>query len=293
MVRRVKAYLKSMKVITDEDILHKMSLECEPPLGGIPSSNPHPQPIQPLQARKRTSSPSPSAVSSTSSTPSHHSTERRTLTISPQKFGAASPQAVKKLLALSEQTKPRPKPNHTSSMERGEQLQHSPTGSGTSNQPPPKPERATVVEQPTTPVNLTSESSSVTGRPRDGGGASATKLKIRKVQNSIGSVTSTDSGLGPERVERIGRNHSESPQLQARRRYHNHYHGQKHGHGRSLTVHHAIPVSVCPGSPGGGYYAPLPLPRHQLRLNQLTLHPAYYAHHHQQDDDDETQVSAV
>ena len=54
--------------------------------------------------------------------------------------------------------------------------------------------------------------------------------------------------------------------------------------GRSLTVHHAIPVSVCPGSPGGGYYAPLPLPRHQLRLNQLTLHPAYYAHHHQQDD---------
>ena len=26
-------------------------------------------------------------------------------------------------------------------MERGEQLQHSPTGSGTSNQPPPKPER--------------------------------------------------------------------------------------------------------------------------------------------------------
>ena len=147
-------------------------------------------------------------------------------------IGAASPQAVKKLLALSEQTKPRPKPNHTSSMERGEQLQHSPTGSGTSNQPPPKPERATVVEQPTTPVNLTSESSSVTGRPRDGGGASATKLKIRKVQNSIGSVTSTDSGLGPERVERIGRNHSESPQLQARRRYHNHYHGQKHGHGK-------------------------------------------------------------
>ena len=44
MVRRVKAYLKSMKVITDEDILHKMSLECEPPLGGIPT-NPHPQPL--------------------------------------------------------------------------------------------------------------------------------------------------------------------------------------------------------------------------------------------------------
>ena len=95
--------------------------------------------------------------------------------------------------------------------------------------PPPKPDRV-VIEQPTTPVNLTSESSSVTGRPRDGSNVS--KTKIRKVQNSIGSVTSTDSGLGPERAERIGRNHSESPQLQARRRYHNHYHGQKHGHGK-------------------------------------------------------------
>jgi len=35
MVRRVKAYLKSMKVITDEDELHKMSLECEPPQAGM------------------------------------------------------------------------------------------------------------------------------------------------------------------------------------------------------------------------------------------------------------------
>ena len=34
MVRRVKAYLKNMKVITDEDKLHAMSLECEPPIGG-------------------------------------------------------------------------------------------------------------------------------------------------------------------------------------------------------------------------------------------------------------------
>ena len=44
MVRRVKAYLKTMKVITDEDELHKMSLECEPPLGGIPA-HPHPPPM--------------------------------------------------------------------------------------------------------------------------------------------------------------------------------------------------------------------------------------------------------
>ena len=35
MVRRVKAYLNHMRVITDEDKLHQMSLECEPPVGGI------------------------------------------------------------------------------------------------------------------------------------------------------------------------------------------------------------------------------------------------------------------
>ena len=42
MVRRVKAYLKTMKVITNEEELHKMSQECEPPLGGLP---PPPPPI--------------------------------------------------------------------------------------------------------------------------------------------------------------------------------------------------------------------------------------------------------
>ena len=36
MVRRVKAYLKCMRVITDEEELHKMSMECEPPQGGFP-----------------------------------------------------------------------------------------------------------------------------------------------------------------------------------------------------------------------------------------------------------------
>ena len=36
MVRRVKAYLNNMKIITDEERLHQMSLECEPPVGGVP-----------------------------------------------------------------------------------------------------------------------------------------------------------------------------------------------------------------------------------------------------------------
>ena len=44
MVRRVKAYLCKMPVITDEDCLHKMSLEVEPP---PPSS------IQPQQQQQQ------------------------------------------------------------------------------------------------------------------------------------------------------------------------------------------------------------------------------------------------
>lgn len=30
MVRRVKAYLSNLKVVTDEDQMHAMSVECEP-----------------------------------------------------------------------------------------------------------------------------------------------------------------------------------------------------------------------------------------------------------------------
>jgi hypothetical protein len=39
MVRRVKAYLKNMKLITDEEKLHSMSLEIEPPAGGLQQSS--------------------------------------------------------------------------------------------------------------------------------------------------------------------------------------------------------------------------------------------------------------
>ena len=88
MVRRVKAYLKSMKVITDEEELHRMSLEVEPPSGGLP---PPPPPVIPT-IRKRNPSPSPSAVSSTSSTPSHYSNGEdkrlgQCLAGAPNKFG--------------------------------------------------------------------------------------------------------------------------------------------------------------------------------------------------------------
>ena len=88
-------------------------------------------------------------------------------------------------------------------------------------------------DQPT-PVNLTSESSSVSGRPKEAGCVkSQTKVKVRKMQNSIGSVTSTDSGYG-QGFERLERQHSESPQLPPRRRYHQHYHRQQH-HGNNSS----------------------------------------------------------
>ena len=84
--------LYHLQVITDEEELHKMSMECEPPLGGLPpppplstvafypnlEDRPNYQPIwsisYPTQTRKRNPSPTPSAASSASSTPSHYST---------------------------------------------------------------------------------------------------------------------------------------------------------------------------------------------------------------------------
>lgn len=60
MVRRVKAYLNNLQVITDETKLHEMSLECEGAASGT-SSGPG------SQRGKRHASPAPSTTSSTSS----------------------------------------------------------------------------------------------------------------------------------------------------------------------------------------------------------------------------------
>ena len=262
MVRRVKAYLKSMKVIFDEEELHRMSQEVEPPSGGLaPPALPVLNTVKisttrksPLnnnfQVRKRNPSPSPSAASSSSSTPSQysHAEDKRLgqyLAAAPNKFGqirglkipseifkfsivsgAASPHAVKKLLSLSEQSsKPRQKAHP--SLEREAASGGSQVGGG---QPRSEAGSGTVKADQPTPVNLTSESSSVSGRPKEAGVKGQAKVKVRKIQNSIGSVTSTDSGYGLERLER---QHSESPQLPPRRRYHQHYQRQQH-HGNNL-----------------------------------------------------------
>ncbi|XP_065216720.1 rap guanine nucleotide exchange factor 6-like isoform X2 [Planococcus citri] len=95
MVRRVKAYLAKIKVITDEEKLHELSIQCENLVTG-PSSYSGNAPL-----RKCNPSPTLSTASSTSST-----SEGRKATA--PKFGSASPQTVRKLLSLSEQCKTRP-----------------------------------------------------------------------------------------------------------------------------------------------------------------------------------------
>lgn len=102
MVRRVKAYLNNLKVITDEDKLHELSMQCEPHGNSAPNT---------VTIRKRHPSPTLSTTSSTSST----SEGKKNLAANSAnpKFGAASPQAVKKILSLAEPTKTRPhQPRH-------------------------------------------------------------------------------------------------------------------------------------------------------------------------------------
>jgi Rap guanine nucleotide exchange factor 2 len=93
MVRKVKAYLNNIQIIKDEEKLHMMSLECEPAIVvSAPNS---------VTIRKRHPSPTLSTTSSTSSKSDQHKN------VGP-KFGTASPQAVKKMLSLAENSKTRP-----------------------------------------------------------------------------------------------------------------------------------------------------------------------------------------
>lgn len=113
MVRRVKAYLNNLQIITDEMKLHEMSLECEGNTSNSSSNTAIPR-------GKRHPSPAPSTTSSNSSasderkpTAKFGKNSYRTRIIFLTKpsvtfLGSASPQAVRKLLALSESTKTRP-----------------------------------------------------------------------------------------------------------------------------------------------------------------------------------------
>ncbi|KAJ8976255.1 hypothetical protein NQ317_001889 [Molorchus minor] len=185
MVRRVKAYLNNLQVETDEAKLHEMSLECEGATAGG-SSGPG------TQRSKRHASPAPSTTSSTSSA----SDERK------PKFGSASPQAVRKLLALSETTKTRPhQPRAPTTLINATQPSpavrrapsatgsyssygsHSSSSSGAGGRAMHERSHSDT-PTPLPSVALSAESSSVT---------SLSNLPLRKTLTS-GSVTSSDSG---------------------------------------------------------------------------------------------------
>ncbi|KAJ1521489.1 hypothetical protein ONE63_003154 [Megalurothrips usitatus] len=149
MVRRVKAYLTNMRIVRDEEKLHALSLQCEPS-GSAPGSNPP-------HRHRRHPSPTLSTTSSASSVSSASAGEGRRSAA--PKFGTASPQAVRKMLALSEPGKTRPhQPRHPGPM---------------------------AIPSGFSPGALRrAESSSVT---------SLSNLPLRKTLTS-GSVTSSDSG---------------------------------------------------------------------------------------------------
>ncbi|CAH1955339.1 unnamed protein product [Acanthoscelides obtectus] len=210
MVRRVKAYLNNLHVETDEQRLHEMSLECEPAaaatttttsgggasgVGGMAAGMMGSMTGAGIRG-KRHPSPAPSTTSSTSSAGGGE--ERKTTA----KFGSASPQAVRKLLALSEPTKTRPHqpraPGHVISANQPSPVvrrapsatgsyssygSHSSSSSGAGGRAMHERSHSDT-PTPLPSVALSAESSSVT---------SLSNLPLRKTVTS-GSVTSSDSG---------------------------------------------------------------------------------------------------
>nr|CAD7394592.1 unnamed protein product [Timema cristinae] len=337
MVRRVKAYLNNMRVLTDEDKLHILSLECEPS-GSAPNSAP---------VRKRHPSPTLSTTSSTSSTsegkkcPPGTKFDLHCSYICVNYYlcvdwlvhlvpGAASPQAVRKMLALSEPGKTRPhQPRHPPPLPLPGLAGHHPL----SPSPSPGSHRRVASsvlpgvvtreqhgggrslhershsDTPTLPVDLNAESSSVT---------SLSNLPLRKTLTS-GSVTSSDSGHSTQLDSHsgssleVGHLGSCSPPPQHRRHsvMQVAYSPPSKLWARPPPFPHA--VAVLPPVPMHGSMPPPreipPRPRqppaynvaaHMARLQRLGrahshegVTGGYYHTDPEEDDDEDAQVSAV
>ncbi|XP_055922123.1 rap guanine nucleotide exchange factor 2 isoform X3 [Eupeodes corollae] len=202
MVRRVKAYLNNMKVITDEDALHRLSIECEPSAtsssgggaGGSISGSSAPNSVT---IRKRHPSPTLSTTSSTSSTSEGRKGEpTKTRPYQPRHPGIMLPLVGHPHTlhyALHSSISPSPSPGS-----------HRRMGSGTGV---PATGNRTVHERshsdtptPLPSVDLSAESSSVT---------SFGNLPLRK-NIASGSVTSSDSGHGSYVQPDVHLNYNES-----------------------------------------------------------------------------------
>ncbi|XP_076045359.1 rap guanine nucleotide exchange factor 6-like isoform X2 [Oratosquilla oratoria] len=322
MVRRVKAYLSNLRIITDEEQLRNMSVECEPGAessrsgasGSIsaPSTNP--------QTRKRHHSPTPSTTSSTSST-SHTSDSKKTTA----KFGAASPASMRKIMSLAEsKTKPYhgPRPSNPSHHSLSPSPSPGPPRRGGSSDsssfnPPKSSHERSHSDTPAVPVNLSPESSSVTSLSN-----------LRKSLTSGQSCGSEPELVGPEWERKLVwcSKHSAGHMIN-HPGVHQKLRSVNSSEGPSFQgeTDSGISTSSLEGGVGGstfdgGHYPPSPPSHHrrfshqpgvpnrhdrmrrppdytatQMRMNhgmRTLSHDGYYTHH-QEDDDEEAQVSAV
>merc|ERR1719154_1058004 len=162
MVRKVKAYLAHVNIITDEEVLHRTSVEEEPPLTKISMVSAS---TSSLRSGGKPPSPSPSRSSSISQV----SEGKKSLASG--KFGAASPERERKLLSLAESG---PQTKRVAKLSKS-----SYSLSVTSTSPGPSPvimrregmggstksHERSHSDTPPVPVGLTAESSSVASLP--------------------------------------------------------------------------------------------------------------------------------
>lgn len=225
MVRKVKAYLANIQVNEDEEILHRMSVEVEPPptktithMGSTPSLK------SVGSGGGKPPSPSPSRVSSTFSEGKKSISSNQ-----PPKFGANSPEAVRKLMSLSEPNKGRKLPKQQSKSSYNISPGPSPlalrrgaSGQGvmglkTALSVPSKEKthERSHSDTPVIPVNLTAESSSVASLPgmrrgsvssqedeTDGGNRFSLPHEARRdsaqaLMRKVSSVSCGGSSMGP------------------------------------------------------------------------------------------------
>jgi len=162
MVRKVKSYLANVKIQSDEEVLHRMSVEVEPPLTKISMVSAS---TSSLRSGGKPPSPSPSRSSSISQV----SEGKKSLASG--KFGAASPERERKLLSLAE---PGPQTKRVAKLSKSSYSIHSSVSSTSPGQSPvvmrrdgqgSKSHERSHSDTPPVPVGLTAESSSVASLP--------------------------------------------------------------------------------------------------------------------------------
>ncbi|ODM94003.1 Rap guanine nucleotide exchange factor [Orchesella cincta] len=100
MIRKVKAYLHRLKIISDESVLYDMSIAIEPAPNQSSNSGSTNQLNKPSNQHQHSFRRQPSPTLSTSSSASSESTNR--INNNNRKFGTGSPGSYQKLLSLSE-----------------------------------------------------------------------------------------------------------------------------------------------------------------------------------------------